>query len=48
MTRFILTVGAFLTMTGAASAADGGSGFWTEFFWQVLEFIANAGGIWQL
>lgn len=48
MRRIMGAIIAILTMTGAASAAADGSEFWTELFWQILEFIANAGGMWQL
>lgn len=48
MKRIIAVAVAIATMNGVALAAEEGSEFWTGLFWEILNFIADAGGMWQL
>jgi len=50
MRRIVVAAIVLFGSSGIALAEDGGEfvEFWSALFWNVLNFIAGSGGIWQL
>ena len=48
MKRALVAVAVLFGTSGVAAASADGGVFWTLYFWQVLQFIAESGGIWNL